>query len=195
MGKFGAFFRVLALGLACALAAACGTMQSAYRPAMLSADHLADPQRATVLLSTGAPEECVSFSTFLYMMPAGSSYGRNVVALLPVDGYTIKSDFEAHQGTVHALSVAPGRYYFSPWLANPYFTATASPRFDIAVEAGEIVYVGEYYLPGRCSAGSYADINDKWERDRAIIAAQNPNIDLSRATTRLMVLTGNAIGN
>lgn len=190
MGKLGAFFRVLVLGVACALAAACGTMQSAYRPAVLSADHLADPQRATVLLSTGAPEDCVSFSTFLYLIPNGSGYGRNALALLPVDPYTVRSDFETHRGTVHAVSLAPGRYYFTPWLANGYFTTESAPRFDFTIQAGEILYVGEYYLPRRCAAGSYAEINDRWERDRAVIAAQNPNIDLSRATTRLMVHTG-----
>lgn len=127
------------------------------------------------------------------MIPDGSSYGRNALALLPVDAYTGKSDFETHRGFVHAVSVPPGKYYFSPWLANGMLITTAAPRFDIEVAAGEIVYVGEYFLPVRCAAGSYARINNQWARDSAIIATQNANIDLSRATTRLMVHTG-AIG-
>lgn len=176
--------------LACALTA-CGTMSNRFAPELLTPALIAQEGNGVVLISTSAADKCVSFSTFIALHPQGESYTTNAAAQ-PVDAYVMKSDLENGFGFINAFALHAGNYYFSPWLANPYFVATRSPRYDFTVAAGEVVYLGQYHQPGRCAIGDGV-ISDQWERDRAMIAARNSNIDLSHVNTRLLRYSGAAV--
>jgi hypothetical protein len=184
--------RAAALVLACLLLVGCGTLSNRYSPARFAAAGSPAPDGGVIIFSAGAPERCISFSTFLKLLRSEQSYRDREVALPPVDVYAIDSDFSDHHGFIHVIALPAGDYYLSPWLANPYYTVVRTPRYDFRVRAGEVVYLGEYFQPGRCHIGD-ASINDKWARDRALVAERNPSIDLSNATTRLMQLTGDAL--
>jgi hypothetical protein len=182
---------ILASALCVALTA-CGMIPNRYGPKTLQPAMSGD-NTGVILMSAGAKDKCITASIFLKMLPSDKGYYSGEIALPAVDAYPTPSDFTDHFGFVHTIRVPAGSYYFAPWLANPYATPVQVPRYDFSVAAGETVYLGEYYQSVSCSLSTRAEIRDNWERDRAVIARINPSIDLSKANTRLLTYSGNAL--
>ncbi|RZZ86361.1 hypothetical protein [Pseudoxanthomonas winnipegensis] len=176
------------------LLTSCATLDNRYDPAKLSVGGVA-PGSGVVVLSTGAQERCISASTFLKVAPAQSPYYVTGIALLPVDSYALKSDFPDHQGNVHALALPAGKYYLAPWVANPMLKAVKIPKAEFSVNAGEVVYLGEYFMPVACSWSTQSKFFNRFNRDIDLITAKNPSIDRSKVVVRIGGFTGLAIGN
>jgi len=174
------------------LLSGCGTMTNRYAPEKWTA---AAPAEGTglILFSTGAPERCTMAATFLKLLPEGKPYHFAETALPSVDAYVLKSDFADHQGNLHLIPVPAGQYYFAPWTANPYLVPTKVPKASFSVAAGEIVYLGEYFMPVACSTTTLGRISDQKQRDLALLKSKNPNVDTTHVVTRLMVFNGEAM--
>ena len=181
-----AFGRVVAAAALLALSG-CATATN-WSPEKLAAGTKSDGA-GVVLLSAGAPGSCVAKSTFLKVMADGQRYSATSLALLPVDSYVARNDFQDHFGAVFALRLPAGRYYLTTWVANPYLTIASPPRYDFSVGAGETVYLGEWRTAATCSGGAAPVVVNEWERDRGIISQRNPAIDLSNVSQRMAALS------
>lgn len=178
--------------VAALLLGGCGTMSNRYGVEKIQRFDSSHPN-GLVVLSTGAPQPCISFASFLKLLPANEPYTATEIAMPSVDAYVLKSDFPDHHGNLHAMLVPAGRYYFAPWLANGFYKATKIPKIEFTAEAGEIVYVGEYFMPVACATSTLGRISDQMERDVALLKSRNPHIDTSRLTKRIMRFSGYAI--
>lgn len=147
-----------------------------------------------VLLSAGAKEKCVSAATFLKVLKGDQTYFSGEIGMVSVDAYVLKSDFPDTHGNVHALALPAGRYYLAPWLANPYLTPTRVPRFDFDVKAGEVTYLGNYYMQVQCGSSTVGDFADKSERDLSVVLAKKPNLNTSSVRKQILRPTGLAVG-
>ena len=185
--------KTLALLLAALSLTACGSMNNRFAPELLS-DTMPDG-KGVVILSTGAKETCVSTATFLKVKEASQPYTGGELALLGVDPYVLKSDFADHHGNIHALSLPAGRYYFAPWLANPYFKPIRLPRYDFLVNANEVVYLGEFFLTVQCGTSTQGAFSDKAERDLQMVKARKPSLNLDSVRKAIAVQTGLAVGD
>ena len=185
--------RTLASLLASLVLAGCGSLNNKHAPEALPDTALAGGN-GVVILSTGAKETCVATSTFLKVKEADDSYWGGGKAHLSVDGYAVKSDFADHPGHVHALSLPPGRYYLAPFIANPYVTAVRVPRYDFVVNANEVVYLGEYFMPVQCLWSTVGVFSDKAERDLQMVKARKPSLNLDSVRKSIAVPTGLAVG-
>jgi hypothetical protein len=145
------------------------------------------PDSGIVLISTGAPKSCVSTSTFLSIRSATAQ--DTVGPFLSVDGWTMKSDFEDHVGKAYAYVLPAGDYFITPFIANPYVHLYHLPRADFSVAAGEVVYLGEYFLPVSCSISNVSEIRDQRERDIALLSQRHPGLANANILTRLPPLS------
>lgn len=128
---------------------------------------------AIIILSVGAPKECISFVTHLRLLKAESPYDGKRIASLPVDSYVVKSEYSDHHGYLDVLRVSPGEYYFAPTIANPALKAKKISRADFSVSAGEIVYLGDFFLSQACGSSINGIFTDKFERDRKLLVGKN----------------------
>ena len=174
--------------------AGCGTFNSEYNARTVNMTEL-PKDRAVIILSTGAAERCISFATILKVSPAGTPYNKGGVAAFYVDAYTIKSDFADHQGNLQTVSIPAGSYYLSPWAVNPYLSAVKVPKAEFSVSAGEVVYLGEYYMPVACSLNTVASFRDQQERDVALLIKQNPEFARATIIKRIPKFSGYAFGS
>lgn len=149
---------------------------------------------AFVVLSAGAPEKCIATSTFLKLKAATEPYGGKDIALLSVDGYAVKSDFADHHGNLHAVQLAPGRYYVAAWIANPYVKPVRVQKAEFTVGAGEVVYLGEYFMPVSCVWNPSVEWRDQQERDLKLLVQKNPALASRAVTKRIGAFTGYAVG-
>jgi len=149
-----------------------------------------DKDMAVVVLSAGAADMCVSFATRLKLLAAGSPYGGSSLAFLPVDSYVVKSEYADHHGYLHVLRLKPGRYYFAPYINNPSVRMTQVPRADFAVSAGEVVYLGEYYLRQHCGISNSGVFLDRSDRDLALLKSKNPALSQATIQKRILSVTG-----
>ncbi|MDO8356451.1 MAG: hypothetical protein Q7U76_08695 [Nitrospirota bacterium] len=116
--KLPAHFRKFGpLALSLFLLGGCGTLSNRYGADRVESFDLTDG-KSMIILSTGAADRYISFATFLRLLPEGSS-GLFETALLSVDAYTMKSDFDDHHGNLYVVMVDPGNYYLSPHRGFP----------------------------------------------------------------------------
>ncbi len=151
-----------------------------------------ESQTAVIILSAGAVQNCISASTRLKLLASTSLYNADVFAFLPVDGAAIKSEFSDHHGYLHVVRHNPGSYYFAPFIMNPYVMMTAASRADFSVSAGEVVYLGEYFLGQACGIQNSATFRDQSERDLALLKLKNPILASASIKKRLLKVTGQA---
>ncbi|HKS54184.1 MAG TPA: hypothetical protein VJS12_02800 [Steroidobacteraceae bacterium] len=186
-------FERLLVAIGLAALSGCGTLQNRNGAEMLTAADVTG-DAAFVVLSAGAPEKCFATSTFLKLKAATEPYGGKDIALLSVDGYSVKSDFADHHGNLHAVKLAPGQYYVAAWIANPYVTAVRVKKAEFTVGAGEVVYLGEYFMPVSCVWNPSVEWRDQQERDLKLLALKNPALAGRTITKRIAAFTGYAVG-
>jgi hypothetical protein len=167
---------------------ACGTVSNRYSPAELPTGVLSSGQSGVVLVSTGAPQHCISTATFILATDAKTKKATDPIVYIGVDAYAHKSDFNSHHGLVSAFSLQPGSYYFAPAIANPFVRGVKIPTFNFDVRAGETTYVGELFMPTSCSLATSFQVNDMFERDWAIALAKNPGLATRTPVKRLMIV-------
>jgi hypothetical protein len=126
--------------------------------------------------------------------PKCSLHGGKDIALLSVDGYAVKSDFADHHGNLHAVKLAPGRYYVAAWIANPYVKPVRVQKAEFTVGAGEVVYLGEYFMPVSCVWNPSVEWRDQQERDLKLLVQKNPALASRAVTKRIGAFTGYAVG-
>lgn len=170
------------------LLAGCGTMQNRYDPSTFAAAQV-PADSAVVILSTGAPRRCTATATFLQVTPVLKA-NESSSAVLGVDGSFFKSDFEDHHGLVNVFALRAGKYVITPIIANPYVEPTKVPRAEFSVEAGETVYLGEYFMPVSCSLRTWSRFDNKFDRDMTIVDKKNPELKLTDVVTRIPVFSG-----
>ena len=176
-----------------ALLTGCGTLNNRNHPENISTTQVSSGS-GIVILSAGAPEKCFSTSTFLKVLPAARSYFDSEVALLSVDGYAVKSDFADHHGYLHAVPLAPGTYYLAAWIANPYVKPVHVPKAEFSVSAGEVIYLGEYYMSVSCVWNPQSQFRDQEKRDMALLAQMNPTLAKAHVVKRISAFSGYAVG-
>lgn len=181
------------VGVGVALLAGCGTLQNRNGAEMLPAAEITDGA-SFVVLSAGAPEKCIATSTFLRLKAATEPYNSKDIALLSVDGYSVKSDFADHHGNLHAVKLAPGQYYVAAWIANPYVSPVRVQKAEFTVGAGEVVYLGEYFMPVSCVWNPVVVWRDQQDRDLKLLAQKNPALASRSVTKRIAAFTGYAVG-
>jgi len=179
---------VLAIAIV-VLLAGCGTVTSEYEPSNV-VDAPPPCGSGLIVFSTGAPSRCVHLATYLELRPEGGSGREKPLARAGVDSYIVKSDFEDHQGNLHVMPVPAGRYYLATWTDNPLVRQVTQPKAVFSVEAGESVYLGEFYMRQGCGFEQRYEVNDQITRDLALLKSKASRIDPSKITKRLMELSG-----
>jgi hypothetical protein len=181
------------LAVLVAAVSGCGAIPNRYAPERLS---LANQPKdvGTVILSAGAAERCAQAVTILKVKEASASYHSvSDVAMLSVDNYSVKSDFDGHHGLLHVFTVPAGSYYLAPWLARPFTKSIQIPKAEFSVASGEVVYLGEYFLTTACSWSTVAAFRDQAERDLALLRQKNPQFVGVPITKRIAAYTGYAV--
>jgi hypothetical protein len=190
----GAALRRGLLGVAAvalAIAAGCGSVEN--RSGAQKFVYTQEQEKgAVIVLSAGANEKCFSFATRLKLLRADAPYNGPAIAFLPVDSYAVKSEFSDHQGYLHVLRLPPGSYYLAPYINNPALEMKEVPRADFSVSAGEVAYLGEYFLQRACGLSGSAVFRDQWERDMALLKARNPALAQAPIARRVLGFTGQA---
>jgi uncharacterized protein YceK len=172
--------------------AGCGTVNNRFGPQTLS-DSVPNSSTGVVLISTGAKEKCITASTFFKVLKDEHKYFDREIGLLSVDAYPLKSDFSNFHGNVHALALPAGRYYLAPWLANPYTTPKRITRYDFDVKAGEVTYLGNYYMSVQCSLSTTGAFTDYLERDLAVVLSKKPSLNTASVRKQILKPTGLAV--
>jgi hypothetical protein len=187
-GKMKKIWSIAAVVLAGMALCGCATFSNPNAPEKAAA--APPPGSGIVILSTGAKERCISMSTHINISPVepGSSDG---VGNISVDDYIYKSDFPDHQGNVSVVTLRAGRYVVFPTAMNPFLRPVKTPQAEFAVDAGEIVYIGEFYMPVACSSEYLTTFNDRSDRDLALVRTRNPAYRDATIVRRIAKLTGN----
>lgn len=175
------------------LLSGCGVFENRARP---EAFVFPEPSlgMGTIIISTGAAERCFNFSTNLGFFEAKSRYTSfSLKASLSVDSFVHKSDFVDHHGFLHVISLPAGAYYMAPSLVNPGYEPKSIPRADFTINAGEVAYFGEYFMPSACSSSASSFFRDRSERDIPLLEKRNHS--LAKAVNRkfIPVFTGFAV--
>ncbi|PAR45349.1 hypothetical protein [Vibrio metoecus] len=184
--------RQIGIFLTISLIFGCASVSNIYDPSHVSVNQLPE-DHGVLVLSTGAPESCVSTSTFLKIHKLGEDYFSSELALLGVDSYALKSDFDSHQGNVHALVLPQGNYYLAAWIANPYVEPVKVRKAEFGIKAGEIVYIGEYFMEASCSWDPVAIFNNRYDRDIQLLSIKNQAFAGEKISTRIAKFTGYAV--
>jgi hypothetical protein len=175
--------KIALLFISSGLSAGCGTLSNYYDPAKISESQLM-AKSGIVILSAGAPEHCMSIAMFLKVLPETINYYGTPAASLPVDVYTVKSDFKDHHGSLHAVSLPAGNYYLAPVISNPNVRAVKLQIAKFSVAAGEVVYLGEYFMPVACVFNPRVEFRDQQKRDLELLALKNPQLAKSKIVVR-----------
>jgi hypothetical protein len=182
--------RFVASLLAAMLVAGCGALGNRLGPEKIGASDFSQDS-ALVVLSAGAPERCMMAATFLRIYPSGAPFNlTSVITSFNVDGYAVQSDFTTHQGSLSVLKLKPGSYYLAPAIANPNTRALRIPKADFSVAAGEIVYLGEYWMPVSCAFNTRSGFRDQEARDMALLKQKNTAFANAKITKRIAAFTG-----
>lgn len=174
------------------LVVSCG-LPNRLRPEKVSASDISG-SAAIVVLSTGAPEPCTSTATEIDIKPASEPYSGSNAAYMPVDTSMVKSDFADHHGFLHVVRLEPGAYYLTTGIGNPYVKAVQVPKYDFSVSAGEVVYLGEYYMSVSCAWNTVSAFRDQEQRDIALLKQRNPAFAKVSVVKRIPAMSGYAIG-
>jgi hypothetical protein len=147
-----------------------------------------------LVVSTGAAERCISTATMLNLTPAGLPYAKGGIVGINVDAYVIKSDFADHQGTLSVFELKPGNYQLYPSIMNPYVTPSKIPKAEFSIAAGEVLYIGEFFMPISCNWGNATEFRDQEVRDMKLLLERNPQFAEKPTTKRIAKFTGYILG-
>jgi hypothetical protein len=177
--RAAAFAAIMAFGLV-----GCGTLNNRNSVANVPASEFDSASKGVVIVSTGAPEHCISTATFLslYTLPKQ----ERLDGLISVDGYAVKSDFTDHHGYVNGIALPAGKYAFVPSIANPYVSTVRTTTFQFEVAAGETTYLGELFMPRACSLNNSFVVRDQSGRDIELAEQKNPSLKGRPIVKRLM---------
>ncbi len=140
---------------------------------------------ATVILASGAPGTCMHAPTFLMLYSAEPGATRkDMLMTIGLDNPYSVSEYSTHSGYLNVFKVKPGAYFLTTWTQHPFITQVQSPRADLSLSAGEVVYFGEFFLTSAC--GNSLEIRDQEPRDMALLAKRNPA--LAKAVTGKRIL-------
>lgn len=168
------------------LLSACGSITNKSAVSLIPEKTFSEKESGVVIFSMGATEYCISFATDLILRYLNTT---NLVEGMPpmfLDSYVNKSDFPDHHGTVNALRLNPGKYYFSTGILNPYLHTIQTPNMLFEVLPGETTYLGEVFMPTSCASRNSFEIRDNFDRDMAIAVKINPSINQRVPVKRLM---------
>ena len=168
------------------LVSACGSLPNRASVETLSPAAFSAANTGVVVLSTGAPQHCISTATMLSVRDLSTRRVVESVPGIPVDVYVHKSDFAGHHGMVNALQLVPGSYYLTPSVLNPYVRTVTAPTFQFEVRAGETTYVGELFMTQGCALNTSFVVNDQYERDMRVASQKNPAVSKRTPVKRLM---------
>lgn len=160
-----------------------GMWSSTFAPEKLK--QLPSEAFGVVILSTGAPKPCMATGSQLNVDKAGQRYKAETKLMLPIDSYVLKSDFKTHQGVVNVVPMAPGDYQFYVKSQNPSLRDIRSPRAYFTVKPGEVLYLGELFLPENCAWSMTPEFRDQQARDMAFVLGRNPKLAAFPLSVRL----------
>jgi hypothetical protein len=181
--------RVIAAAVLISFLAACASVENRTSAEKFTYSQN-EKENAVIVLSVGAAEKCISFVTRLKLLASESPYNGPTLAFLPVDSYVVKSEFSDHHGYLHVLRLKPGSYYFAPYINNPALDMKQVPRMDFRVAAGEVVYLGEYFMDRSCGLSDSGALRDRSERDLALLKSKNPALAQAQVEKRILHVTG-----
>jgi hypothetical protein len=171
-------------------------------PSHLNFSNVSDKQ-AIVVFTTGSPALCSLSSPDPWMVsifPVGAPYPKGYVLVATISNTFMKSDFTDHPGSILAVALDPGDYYVAPIVFNGQATQVA--RYDFSVSAGEVVYLGEYWMlkgcepptstdgSGKIALHAIATFRDQEQRDFALLAEKNPQLSKANITKQILVESG-----
>lgn len=165
------------LGILLALAG-CASSHKAQRPeAYVPPPSGADV--ATIVISTGAPEKCISTASGLRIYAKGTTLESAYTAqdVIQIDHYLNDSEFTGHHGYLNVITLPAGAYYFSLAMMNPYAVLATRQTAAFVVKPGEVAYFGEFFLSRfACSWASEGEFRDRSDRDIPLLERRNPGV-------------------
>ncbi len=135
---------------------------------------------AIVMVSTTNLDDagCIASATDLVLQDA---YTHKLIKKLSVNYWAFKSDFSDHFGHVYAIALPPGLYAFRIGAANPYASyGEGHVGLGFRVKAGELKYVGDFWLHGCGSVRT--GFRDNWQAVHDAYGKVYPALDLSGVT-------------
>ncbi|QUM76748.1 hypothetical protein HWV00_11175 [Moritella sp. 24] len=140
-------------------------------PDLPSAQEMVSPQagEANLIISTGALETNLSFSTYLILYREDDD--SVVDAYINLD-YPFKSHFTSHHGQLYYLQLQPGKYCYKFGSGNPYFTITENVTGCTTIDEGSVTYGGEIFI-----TGGYIQVNDQFNRDMERLKIVETSVD------------------
>lgn len=186
----------LFLTLIVAIVAGCGGLPSRTNPSGLPASNIGGAN-AVIILSTGAAEGCRKFPppklTELAILRDDATYSMwHIMATFLTDDIFVKSDFDDHPGNLHSLTIVPGDYFFAPYQGTSH--PIQVPKYNFSVSAGEVVYLGEYWLTSHCGLQASGNFQDREQRDMALLTKLNPTLANAHIVKRIPAFSGYALG-
>jgi hypothetical protein len=86
--------------------------------------------------------------------------------------------------------VKPGNYQIYQATRNIYYQPIQVPKAEILVRAGEVVYIGEYYMTESCGTSTAGIFRDNEARDIALLQKLNPDFLGVLITKRIATFNG-----
>ena len=148
-----------------------------------------DKKDAVVLIAGGSRDYCGPNPTSIRILADGDHSPLNTKGIMGFNSALDTSMYKDHQGVLMAMRLEPGRYYAFPFPLNGTLRVVAVPRADFTVAAGEVVYLGEIYLEAGCNLDNVISFRDEFDRDMAVLKAQNPTLAQTPIQKRILVVT------
>lgn len=137
-------------------------------------------QQAMLIVSTGADETCISFSSTVVVKQVDKKPSiLSSIGVMQINNDFVKSDFKEEYGKVYTLVLQPGEYDF--WLnsQNPYMKIKDPIISEpVTLLPKQIKYVGEIHSDG-CGS-MLISIKNKMERDIAFLQTINAKLDIEK---------------
>ena len=142
---------------------------------------------AVVIVGGGSATTCVGNPTSVRVLEEGQLSHLYVKGITGFNSPMDTSMYKDHQGVLTAMRLEPGSYYAVLWPFNGLLKPIKPPHFKFTVAASEVVYLGELFFTDSCDLLNHVTVRDGFDRDMALIKAQNP--DLAKVTIQKRVLT------
>lgn len=145
-----------------------------------------------VLMSVGAAESCLIASTLLNVLKSTDPWNQIPIATLPVDNSIFKSQFSDHHGGLYVFEIPAGDYNIIPWQLDT--VPIKMPKAPFSIDAGEVLYLGEYRMLRSCSRVISGEFQNRYVRDLEILKLKNPSLAETVVTVRLPQFSGYILG-
>ena len=133
-------------------------------------------QDAVVIVGGGSATTCVGNPTGVRILEEGERSHFYVKGITGFNSPMDTSLYKDHQGVLTAMRLEPGSYYAVLWPFNGMIEPIKPPHFQFTVAAGEVIYLGELYLGNGCDLNNRVTVRDEFDRDMALLKAQNPGL-------------------